>query len=390
MINALVMGSSPTGLYALRGLAKAGLSAALVDTAKGCAFQSRHVRGTEKQYVGSISDINVWMDRVVSGQTGKILLIPTSDVFIEFIVENAALLSQHFVFASCYHGIAARLLDKAEFHALCHEHGMQTPGIWVAEDLSALSRLADTLAYPCILKPTFIHKAKDFLKGRKVLLAMDRDAFLRGLDAIPDESGGWMVQEIIPGAESEITLYAGYVDKAGLPIHSFTARKLRQYPPGFGSASMVSSQPCEETRALAVDFLQRIGFKGICGAEFKRDARDGRLKIIEINPRPTLWFEISQTAGMRVMEAAARDMLDGTSIPEAVQHPGVVWRYALKDLASARFYRRYGADFVFPPPDVSMASECRIRSWPVFASDDPLPALAEPVNFLRKAWKRAT
>src|SRR5690606_28708044 len=128
--------------------------------------------------------------------------------------------------------------------------------------------------------------------------------------------------------------------------------------------------------------------RGICGAEYKRDPRDGRLKIIEINPRPTLWFQATHDAGKRIAEAAVRDLAGKPQPDDSPQDDSLRWRYGLKDMASARFYRRDGGRCVFPAPEVSSAEGARANSWPVFASDDPLPALVEPLGYLRKAWGR--
>src|SRR5690606_20942393 len=171
-------------------------------------------------------------------------------------------LSSGFAFAAAYEGLAGELLDKSSFHALCVAHGMATPGVWNAPDCAALLALAGGIPYPCILKPILIHRARAYLSGRKVLLARTAREFAQHVEQMPDGRGGWLVQEIIPGAESEITLFGGYVDAAGEPRQAFTGRKLRQYPPGFGSASLVTSEACAETLELTVDLLRRIGFRG--------------------------------------------------------------------------------------------------------------------------------
>ena len=41
--------------------------------------------------------------------------------------------------------------------------------------------------------------------------------------------------------------------------------------------------------------------------EFKRDARDGRLKFIEINARHGLWAGLATAAGVNLSEIAYRD-----------------------------------------------------------------------------------
>lgn len=388
--DAIVLGASPTGLYAVRELAQAGLRVALADTAAGCAFHSRYLPDNPDAVCrGDVAQVAAWLLRTAAAQPGTpLVLVPSNDLFIEFLLQHGAGLPANVRYAGGYQGLAAELLDKARFHALCAAHGMPTPGVWQAQDREALQSLADALPYPCILKPELIHRAKDFLKGRKVLLAKDATDYRRQVAAIPAESGRWLVQEIIPGPESDITLFGGYADAEGRLQAVFTGRKLRQYPPGFGSASLVRSEPCPETQAMTADFIRRIGLRGVFGAEYKRDPRDGRLKIIEINPRPTLWFQIAHDAGLRPVAAMAADLRGLPPPPVTAQDDSVVWRYALKDAASALFYARHGRDFVFPAPDVSGARRMARRSWPVFAWRDPLPALMEPFGFLRKAWRR--
>ncbi len=387
-LDVIVLGASPTGLYAVRELANAGLSVAVADVAQGCALSSRHVAGGGRSFMGDLAAIEEWLLGMPRAGDSRPVLLPTNDLFIEFVVERRQRLAARFEFAACHEGLAAELLDKSLFHALCGRHGMPTPGVWPAENAEEALALAGRVPYPCILKPMLIHRARGFLKGKKVLIARDQAEFEAHARELPPESGGWLVQEVITGPESDITLFAGYVGRDGRLRQAFTARKLRQYPPGFGSASLVLSAPCAETLALTGDFLGRIGFRGVCGAEFKRDPRDGRLKIIEINPRPTLWFQVSHDAGKRVVEAAVRDLAGDGVAADPPQSETVLWRYGFKDLASAAFYIRPPADFILPAPDVSLARAATRRSWPVFSGSDPRPALSEPAGYLRKARSR--
>jgi predicted ATP-grasp superfamily ATP-dependent carboligase len=108
------------------------------------------------------------------------------------------------------------------------------------------------------------------------------------------------------------------------------------------------------------------------------------LKIIEINPRPTLWFQISHDSGKRIVAALIADLLHGEVLDERPQDTSVLWRYALKDIFSALFYLRGSREFVLPRPDVRSGTPVRRRSWPVFASNDLRPALYEPFGYLRK------
>jgi predicted ATP-grasp superfamily ATP-dependent carboligase len=383
-IDAVVLGLSPTGLYALRELHGAGQTVVGVDRSPGCA---RYSRAAQACWLARDDDTLIArLRKLADTQATPPLLLPTNDHYIELLIARRAELAPHFRFAGCYDGVAAELLDKQRFHALCRRHGLAAPGVWLLAAAQELDALAADIPCPCLLKPALVHKARPFLRGAKLLIARTRAELRRLAATLPRDSGAWLVQEIVPGPESQITLFGAYMDAAGHAQQGFVARKLRQYPPGFGSASLALSADCAETRALSQDFLQRIGFHGICGAEFKRDPRDGVLKIIEINPRPTLWFALSHAAGKRIALACARDLRGEPAPADAAQRDGVLWRYALKDLAAARFYRRRGADFVLPPPQTAAAAQANGRAWAVFDGRDPLPALMEPLLFLHKLF----
>ena len=384
-IDAVVLGLSPTGLFACRELYRAGRRVLGVDSAPTCGAHSRTLQACWR--VDADEELLRRLAQLASHQAAPPVLLPANDRYIEFVSRHGAALAANFLFPDCYTGIVSELLDKQRFHRLCQRHGMAAPAVWEVRDRTALREIAKQITFPCILKPALIHRARAYLRGKKVVLARTRAELDECLSLVPEDVGGWLVQEVIPGAESQITLFAGYASRTGEILQAFTARKLRQYPPGFGSASLAVSETCDETAALTTSFIRAIGLHGIFGAEFKRDPRDGQLKIIEINPRPTLWFQLSHAAGKRIVDAAWRDLRCAATIDNPPQRDGVVWRYALKDLASARFYRRHGHAFVFPAPDVSAARTCTARTWAVYDPRDPLPALAEPVIYLRKWWK---
>lgn len=383
---AVVLGLSPTGLYAVRELGRAGVPVLGVtrEWQPGCT--SRYLAGciVEPDEARRLQRL---MAHFPAG-TPKAVLMSTSDQDIEFIARHADTLAQRFVFQASYATQAVQtLLTKERFYALCEAEGVAYPRLWRCLP-HELAGLRDRIAYPCMVKPSRIHDVKNLMAGQKGWIAEDAAAFDRLGASIPAGAGVLLLQEIVPGPDSAITLHATYVDRAGAFRQPISARKLRQYPPGFGSASRVVSEPQDEARDLARRLLNALDYRGIAAAEFKRDPRDGRLKAIEINARPSLWFALATGAGQRLTLAAYHDLAGtGQSLPETAQTDGVVWRYALKDMYSALFYRlRPG--FVLPAPDITVAGGVRARVYPVFASDDPRPMVAEWGHFVRKALAR--
>ncbi|MCB2017003.1 MAG: hypothetical protein KDF54_05770 [Hydrogenophaga sp.] len=385
MTPAVVLGLSPTGLYAVRELGRAGVPVLGVSREWQPGSASRHLSGRIVE-----PDESRLLQRLMSHfptDAPRPVLIPTSDQDIEFIARHADTLSQRFVFQASYAQEQVQtLLTKERFYALCEAEGVAYPRLWRCLP-GELAGLRGKIAYPCMIKPSRIHDVKHLMDGQKGWIANDEAAFDRLVGAIPPEAGVLLLQEIVPGPESAISLHATYVDRSGAFCQPVSARKLRQFPPGFGSASLVVTAPDDGSRDPARRLLQALGYRGIAAAEFKRDPRDGRLKVIEINARPSLWFALASGAGQRLVLAAYHDLAGtGQSLAEIGQTDGVVWRYAFKDMYSALFYRlRPG--FLLPPPDTAVAG-ARRRVYPVFAADDPLPMLAEWGHFARKALSR--
>lgn len=387
---AVVMGLSPTGLHVVRELGRAGVRVTGVCRELQPGTASRYLADCIRE-----PDRARLLERLLQrfprrGPAARPVLIPCSDEDVEFVQENAAALAAHFAFQASYaDGLAGRIMTKETFYALCDRHAVPYPRFWRALP-GELKALRDRISYPCMIKPSRIHDIKAKMRGRKGWTARDPAEFDRVLDRIPPDAGVLLVQEIVAGAESEITLYCAHIGDDGQPREEFTGRKLRQYPPGFGSASLVQSAPEEESRALARDVLAAVGYRGIAAVEFKRDAASGLLKIIEINVRPSLWFSITSAAGVHPVLAAYRALAGEAALPGQAQAQGVRWRYALKDAWSAAFYR-LSRGFVLPAPDLQAVGAPRLRTHALWAADDPAPVATEcllfVVKFCRRIWR---
>lgn len=109
-----------------------------------------------------------------------------------------------------------------------------------------------------------------------------------------------LVTELIPGGDDQLVGYNGYLDEHGHPLVHWTDHKLRQSPVHFGVGSYVDSTWEREVLELGLRLLHRVGYRGFAHVEFKRDARDGRLKLIECNPRFSLAVGLSRASGLDV------------------------------------------------------------------------------------------
>lgn len=389
--HAVVMGLSPTGLHVVRELGRHGVAVIGVSSETQAGSASRYLVGRvvepdPERRLNAMCEMFPVSEFADKGK--KPVLIPTSDQDVDLIIENSERLARHFFFQESYSdGLASQIMDKESFYEICGSLGVAFPKLWKGT-VSEIRGLRDEFRFPCIIKPSRIHEIKELMKGKKVWMVRDASDLDEILDSIPDDSIMLLAQEIVPGPESEIALYCGYFDSGSNAVQPFTARKLRQYPPGFGSASLVQSSDEHECREITEKLLSSIGYRGIAASEFKRDPVTGKWKIIEINVRPSLWFSISSGAAKQPVLAAYYRLagLD-VALPELPQQNGVRWRYLLKDLWSTWFYRA-NKNFILPPPDINTLGGSKKRISAVFSMDDPKPALAEINNFVAKGRQR--
>jgi predicted ATP-grasp superfamily ATP-dependent carboligase len=115
--------------------------------------------------------------------------------------------------------------------------------------------------------------------------------------------------------------------------------------------------------------LRHTGFHGISQVEFKLDRRDGRFKLIEINPRLWQWHSLAEACGVNIPHIAYRDLLGDRPTPVRMQDEGKRWSISFMFEQSAALVR---------PPYVDA----------VFARDDPRPALYQAARFGRRALER--
>ena len=104
--------------------------------------------------------------------------------------------------------------------------------------------------------------------------------------------------------------------------------------------------------------LAALGHTGLSQVEFKRDARDGVLKLMEVNPRLWQWHGLAAACGVDVTRIAYEDLTGERPAPTSMN--GRRRRWAITLLAGER-----------PAPQRPPYVDA------VFARDDLKPALVQ-------------
>jgi predicted ATP-grasp superfamily ATP-dependent carboligase len=311
------------------------------------------------------------------------VLIPCADEEARLISQNHAALSRMYRLRTPSWETMRWTYDKHRMNERATALGIDLPRSFSAAARDDLIN-AD-LRFPVILKPAVKHHGNAFTLAkawraddRATLLARyDDAAALVGAEAV-------VVQELIPGRGAAQFSYAALWDR-GRPVASLTARRSRQYPIDFGyTSTFVETVARADVERAACYFLESLGYDGLVEVEFKHDARDGRLKLLDVNARAWTWIALGRRAGVDFPHLFWR-LAMGETLPSTRGSPGVAWTHASRDIVAACQEMAAGH---LTPRDY-LASLRRPLQLAVFAADDPLPGVLDvPLSLARFFTRR--
>jgi D-aspartate ligase len=295
------------------------------------------------------------------------ILFPASDAFVLFLSRYRDDLAPCFRFALPPADVLEAMVNKRRQYEMAEQVGTPYAITRYPETMEDVQRIKEQVDYPAFIKPYYGHLWRERFggahKGFKVhtpeeLIARFEEILPTGLQV--------MVQSIILGPNTNHFKVSAYMGQTGEPLAVFTLRKIRQYPTEFGVGTVVESLHYPELVELGLTFFRGIGYRGIGSIEFKRDDRDGVLKMIELNPR--LWQQNIQATdcGMNFPLIQYLDLTGQTPAPQTEFKEGVRWFDAMADFQSFWSYYRQGE--LSPPAWVR--SWIGARSFTTFALDD--------------------
>jgi D-aspartate ligase len=368
---AVLLGGTANAVSVARSLAAAGVCVVALGNAGSPVRRSRSCAlfvdlGRED----GVQDR--WLDWLAEGPGGAVVL-PCDDDGLELVATHRRRLTAlGYLPIEADDRVALEMLDKNRTYELARRIGIPAPRTVTVRTAADVDAVADGLAYPCALKPVHSHRFQRRTgTGIKAYVVKDA-AELRDRFAYTREMGVEMlVTEIIPGPDDQIFGYHSYLDERGEPLFGVTKRKLRQHPVGFGLGSYHETTNDAEVARLGDAFLRGVGVRGLANVEFKRDARDGVLKLIECNHRFTAPNEQIRIAGVDLALIAYNRVLglplppvDGYRAGVRLWHPGA-------DARAFLALRRRG--------ELSLAqwvrSVARTQHFPLFRWADPRPSL---------------
>jgi predicted ATP-grasp superfamily ATP-dependent carboligase len=330
---ALVMGD----VDLVRALGLARIPVAFFGPPDASARFSRHVRSV-------LPWIDHWarQDELVAAllrfgrrQRRPPVLFPQTDAALLLASRHRAALASAFRLMLADAELVEQLVDKARFAALARRHGLPVPAAERVRPRPGEPPPALGVAFPVVVKP--VVRAADWAAvsdGGKALHVGGADEWSAIWPRLTRLRSDIVVQELVPGPETAVESYHAYIDERGTTAGEFTGRKVRTFPPRYGYSTAVEVTELPDVAELGREVLAAVGLRGVAKLDFKRD-ESGRLHLLEINPRFSLWHHPAAMAGVNVPALVHAD-LTGRPRPPGRRAAGrVAWCMPLADLRTA-------------------------------------------------------
>jgi D-aspartate ligase len=280
-IPAVVLAVDINGLGVLRSLHRAGIPTIAVATdPRDPVLKSRLPMG--KWLVPPGEPDKALLDTLTLITGARLVLIPTSDAHVSFLLRHRETLARHFAFCLPSSTVAESLLDKQAQAELVGALGIPIPRT-VLQLRAPYDERLEALGLPIIFKPrTFADRHLLGCKNVVVHTARERDLFLtRHAQVLP----GLVAQEVIPGPDDQLWVCNCTFDRDHSLVGAFTFRRLSLSPAHYGVTSYAVSHRNDKVVELVAALGRALRYVGPAMIEFKRDLRDQKYKFIEINPR---------------------------------------------------------------------------------------------------------
>jgi D-aspartate ligase len=226
-------------------------------------------------------------------------------------------------------------LDKLAFRLLAERLDLPVPASSVLDPLEGHPSELD-LRFPVLIKPSSRSNER-WLRlepAGKAMLVSSPSELTELWPRLKEFGNSLLLQELVPGPETRIESYHVYVNAEGGVVAEFTGRKLRTRPVEFGRSTAVTITDSPEVKNTGREIVNKLGLRGVAKLDFKVDPA-GKLWLLEVNPRYTLWFHPAARAGVNIPALVWADLVGEVPPETGTIRPGVSWCSAW-DLQAAR------------------------------------------------------
>ena len=255
---------------------------------------------------------------------GRIMVVPSSDTNLMFLLDHWDQFSPyirvmgHDAFDdSCHH-----VTHKADCAQLLMDSVPElVPTTIRCQNEGDISTAINNVQYPVVYKPAVKDYGQTFYRTHDGNKAIECDS--------PDKLATLLGEEIAAGFDlvvQEKIEFDSVYDEIPFYLYADEEHNIRMAANGikeliepfpFGTAIVLRFAWLPELLEHAQKVVKALRYRGILMIEFVRDAKDGRWKVVEVNPRPWLFNGFYQRLGVNYIEYLYKD-LTGQLVEEPV------------------------------------------------------------------------
>jgi D-aspartate ligase len=384
---AVILGCNEIGLAVARDLAAHGVAATMIhcDSGKPPAAYSRFARFCNAPAIEDETALVAWLTAFAERAGVTPVLVPAQDQAVLFIHAQRAQLAQSF---KCYlwdADVLAQIGSKVALGEVAERYGLPVPRTAAPQSRVDIRQISEKLRFPCIVKPEFTNlwwsdAARELGLSKKAIEVNSPEELLGVYERSERVGARVVVQEKVVGPDSNHMSSVTFVHPSGDFTGEMVARKLRLYPARFGVGSYVEACDTEDAIRVGRDILTRLGYRGYASVQLKRDERDGRLYMFEINTRFSLLIGLPIGAGLSFPYYYYRAAL-GLDYQVGTLRVGHSWMSAGRDFRSMQVYARERT-WTWTQ---WLWQLMRCKSFALFRLDDPMPAIMSSAQCFRAA-----
>ena len=253
----------------------------------------------------------------------KIILIGCGDSYVEVISSNLKYLRENIIAPYMSFDLIEPLTDKKTFYEMCEENGIDYPSTFIYE--KETSPDADPgFSAPYIIKPadSVEYWRFPFEGQNKVFLVDTREELKKTVSDIfaSGYSKSIIVQEFIPGDDSNMRVLTSYSDRKGkVKLMALGHVLLEEHTPkGIGNHAVILNEYNRELYDKYKNLLEKLDYRGFSNFDIKYDPRDGKYKAFEINPRQGRSNFYVTNSGYNLAKMVVDEFLSGKEIQDTV------------------------------------------------------------------------
>ncbi|MBI2804461.1 MAG: carboxylate--amine ligase [Planctomycetes bacterium] len=383
-IPAIVLGGSANALSVVRSLGRAGVPVSVINQADSAARRSRYARWIPLSEDGQVEE--VWANFLLGPESDHLagaVLFPCCDPALEILARHRAELAEKFTLDDANPQARIAMLNKISTYQIAAAAGIATPRFWQLTAGQDLHALEAELSFPLIVKPSHTHLFRERY-GKKFVTVHDFAALNEAYQLVRELGIDVMLVEFIPGLDDQLCSYYTYLDHDAEPCFHFTKRVIRRYPLVIGNGCYHITDWNPEVASAGLAFLRAAGVRGLGNVEFKRDPRDGALKLIECNARLTEANCLVAAAGLDLPLFVYNRLTGGDPVTLAPYRQGLRLWYPFADFRAFRQLHREG--------QISWATWLKSivhpQTFPFFRWSDPWPSVIRAWSNLQDSVKR--